>query len=466
MCPRGALWFTDAPGRRHIVRFAMRSVGHAEIRDPVHGPIQLSAAELAVVDTPAFQRLRRIKQLGFGELTFPGATHTRYLHSLGAMHMAGLAVDAISARMEGPSPQELARVRAVVRLAALLHDIGHPPLSHQLEYLLPPLETLPLPPWLEASAGGADHASHEHMSLLLLLVSPLGEVVASAYEPLGLSPRDVAAVLHGATTPEHPEIFCLAGRSALPLLRQLVAGELDCDRMDYLRRDAYFAGVSYGSYDHAWVLSNLVAVPVGDHWELGLLAQALHTFEDFLLARYHMFMMVYAHYRTLIYDRILRRFVEETGALGPLPAAPDAYVGVDDRMVAERLAAHSENPWARRLLDRRPMPLVLEIDEDRDGVCARAVEAEIRAAGLTPEVCTVRTPLSKYCLGPRGPGVVAPPLRIVYRRRVLRRGSRPVAEVSALYARFRDTPRVVRFFLPEAQVATFEALDLEERFPG
>ena len=105
------------------------------IQDPIHGNITLSPEELALVDNPAFQRLRTIKQLGFSELSFPGATHTRYAHSLGAMHVAGQVVDQVFDGLGLPSEQQ-ALLRACVRLSVLFHDIGHAPLSHVSEKVI------------------------------------------------------------------------------------------------------------------------------------------------------------------------------------------------------------------------------------------------------------------------------------------------------------------------------------------
>src|SRR3954447_15794804 len=104
-----------------------------EIKDPIHGSIEVSAAEVAVLDSREFQRLRMIKQLGFAEYSFPGATHNRYIHSVGVMHLAGRAFDSIFRDYKFSSASSRARLRQVTRLGALLHDIGHGPLSHTTE---------------------------------------------------------------------------------------------------------------------------------------------------------------------------------------------------------------------------------------------------------------------------------------------------------------------------------------------
>src|ERR1700757_1609697 len=113
-----------------------------EVLDPVHGTIELNSAEVAVLDSAAYQRLRSIKQLGFSEFSFPGATHNRYLHSLGVCHLAGRAFDSIFRRFEFSNDKVKNRLRQTTRLAALLHDIGHGPLSHTTEEVMPKLRDL------------------------------------------------------------------------------------------------------------------------------------------------------------------------------------------------------------------------------------------------------------------------------------------------------------------------------------
>src|SRR6478672_8006478 len=131
------------------------------IRDVIHGSIQIEDSELPVIDSPYFQRLRQIKQLGFAENSFPSATHNRYIHSLGAMHTATRAFDTIfgsgsqggNLPLRQIAPAAFARFRAVVRLAALLHDIGHGPLSHTTEFAMPDVRELKVPGVRPAGKG-------------------------------------------------------------------------------------------------------------------------------------------------------------------------------------------------------------------------------------------------------------------------------------------------------------------------
>lgn len=113
-----------------------------EVRDPVHGTLVFSNSETAVIDSPEFQRLRAIKQLGFADVSFPGATHTRFLHSLGVCHLAGQVFDRIFRQFPFSSESSREKFRQVFRLGALLHDVGHGPLSHTTEEVMPPVADL------------------------------------------------------------------------------------------------------------------------------------------------------------------------------------------------------------------------------------------------------------------------------------------------------------------------------------
>src|SRR5947209_19391433 len=122
------------------------------IRDPIHGAIEITADERALVDSPQYQRLRNVKQLGFADLAFPGATHTRYAHGLGAMAMATKVFDALAPKLELDLDVR-ARLRQTLRLAVLFHDLGHAPLSHATERIMPPVHDLRMPAWVARDTG-------------------------------------------------------------------------------------------------------------------------------------------------------------------------------------------------------------------------------------------------------------------------------------------------------------------------
>ena len=153
------------------------------IRDPIHGTLPVSPDEAAVVDTTWYQRLRHVRQLGFGELAFPGATHTRHAHSLGAMHVVGRLFDALAARSDLPEPVRQ-RFRKAVRLAVLCHDLGHMPLSHASEQIAPLRASLRLPSWTGADGG---QAKHEDFTVKLLLDTDLAELLRTRVGDQGIS---------------------------------------------------------------------------------------------------------------------------------------------------------------------------------------------------------------------------------------------------------------------------------------
>ena len=142
-----------------------------EVRDPLHGSVAISPEEVHVLTAPFFQRLRNIKQLGFSEYSFPGATHTRYLHSIGVMAIATKAFDQIFCSKLGK--MEFQRLRETLRMAALLHDIGHAPLSHSTESVMPPLSEVALPARFSFIQGTNPHrqATHEDYTVKAIVDS-------------------------------------------------------------------------------------------------------------------------------------------------------------------------------------------------------------------------------------------------------------------------------------------------------
>ena len=221
------------------------------IRDPIHGTIEVSVREIKLVDHPIFQRLRNIKQLGFADLAFPGATHSRYSHSLGAMHIASRVFDRLFAHNELPD-RVRARFRQAVRLAMLFHDVGHAPLSHTTETLMPPVGELGLGVFAGNDVGR--RATHEDYTLKMVLDSPLGEKIEAIFGDAGIAPRDVAELIVGAGFNQRSTRFRHGGVDYAPILRQIVSSECDADRMDYLMRDSFYSGVNYGKFDADWLI--------------------------------------------------------------------------------------------------------------------------------------------------------------------------------------------------------------------
>ena len=327
------------------------------IRDPIHGSIDLDARERAVLDMPHLQRLRSVRQLGFADLAFPGATHTRYAHAIGACHVSAKVFDAIYARLPHVKAVDRARLRSAVRIAVLLHDLGHAPLSHASESILPARAKLRLPSWAEAGPPGGQ-ATHEDFTLKLLLDSSLADLLRLRYGSDALPPEAIGSLIAGKAGPGGPW-FEVDGVDHGPLLRQIVSSELDADRMDYLLRDSFYTGVNYGKFDLDWLVGHLGAF-VHDHVaELSLGHRAIFAFEDFLLSRYHMFLSVYYHRTPICFDRMLRFFYREAPGEFEVPAEPEAFLRCDDMQLYVALRA-SSNPWAQRIALRRPYRVLLE----------------------------------------------------------------------------------------------------------
>lgn len=425
------------------------------IRDPIHGTISLGREEIALVDAPAYQRLRAIKQLGLADLAFPGATHSRYAHGLGVLHIAsGMFANLI--RDFDLDAAELNRLRTTVRLAALFHDLGHPPLSHATEAFMPRAAALELGAW---QVGPGDRrATHEDYTLKLLLDSELtGRFDAHVTPETGVTAADVAHVIAGRSAhADASERFVVRGRNFLPMLRQLVSSELDADRMDYLLRDSYFSGVPYGRYDHEWILENLVPVERDNAVYLGLDARASFGFEDFLLSRYHMFVSVYLHHVPIGYELMLARYVHEQPGELTVPHDIDEYLGCDDVYLWSVLRK-STNPWAKRITERRAYRMLVEV-KDFEGAPQSAGEvdpevlmAALAKAGIDAIAHSAKGTLSKYFGAeltlPLGVRAVDPPLWVVD-------GARTIAldAYTPLYARYAGAVHLRRVYVPPEQL--------------
>ena len=362
-----------------------------EVRDPIHGAMVLDVDETVIADHPWVQRLRGIRQTGFSHLPFPGATHSRYAHSLGVMHLAGQAFDSAYADWTFDDPGARARFRSVVRLAALCHDLGHAPFSHCTEFAMPPVSELRIG-WTRGEPGGSDRrATHEDYTVAILEHTDLARAIAEHF-PFGA--RHVAALI-SRDVRVADDFFFDGGLDHRRLLSQIVSSELDVDRLDYLVRDATFTGARYGWIDSSWLLSNLEAWPADGQVCLALDGRALYAFDHFLLARHHMFLMVYFHHKSVVFEELLRRYVTDPACRWSLPADLDRYLRVDDVSLIQHLR-DSDHPFARRVVDQQPYKRVLERHGTPREADLGAQEEALREAGIDviPAASTGR--LSRY----------------------------------------------------------------------
>jgi HD superfamily phosphohydrolase len=322
-----------------------------EIRDPVHGSIAIHDAEIEILEHPFFQRLRNIKQLGFSEYVFPGATHTRYLHSIGVMHVATLVFNSL---FKDQNDKDILRLKESLRLGCLLHDIGHAPLSHSTESVMPKVSELKLPKQFEECDR---QASHEDYTIKSITDSSFTQSFKGVTKEFGIDPFAIAELVIGETS--NPAYFTVKGINYFPLLHQLVSSEMDCDRMDYLLRDSYFCGVSYGKFDLDWIIDNLKICIENNQAYLGISERAISTFDDFLLSRFHMFMMVYFHYRAVCLEQMLLRYFENEKSEYAIPADIEDYLEHDDAYLM-RVLRKSDNVWAQRIVKNNIPKKILE----------------------------------------------------------------------------------------------------------
>ncbi|HUE13062.1 MAG TPA: HD domain-containing protein [Planctomycetaceae bacterium] len=314
-----------------------------EIRCPVHGFIKVNDWEWGIIAEPAFQRLRRIRQLAWTDQVYPGAMHTRFEHSLGVMHVASTLYDAIVERSKEVLESELTynadglrKDRILVRLTALLHDVGHCPFSHAGEALFPFLE------------DGDTRYRHEHYSAAIIR-SHLRAAIEN--HPLNQNYRinadEIAALLENSAS---------AGRALF--WRELIDGQMDADRMDYLLRDSLHAGVDYGKFDWRRLVHCVQVVPGanGRGPRLGVSEGGFHAAEALVLARYFMFTQVYFHKTRVAFDHHLQRALTELLPSGrfprPLDGELDEFLKWDDWRVFGALANGQGGDHGRRLAVR------------------------------------------------------------------------------------------------------------------
>ncbi len=299
-------------------------------RDPIHGFIRADELETALIQSRPMQRLRFIRQLGWTFLVFPGAEHSRFSHVLGTMHLAGRVYDALAAKSGGRVPAGRRSLeRRLVRVAALLHDVGHAPFSHSAEDLF------------------AEPIDHEEMTRRLIDAPELQEIFDR--HGAGLDGRQVQQVLSRGT--EGPR----------QLLSDIVTSELDVDKMDYLRRDSLYCGVEYGSYDLERLIDTVAPIedPTGQ-WRIGVDYGGVHALEALVMARYYMFTQVYFNVTGKAMELHYAEWLRAAGIRWPAEA--EAFLQHDDVSVYETMR-RSQNRHARALVERERYALAFETGE-------------------------------------------------------------------------------------------------------
>ena len=323
------------------------------IKDPVHGYVEVDPRVQPLLDSPAIQRLRYIRQLGFSFLVYPGASHSRFEHSIGTMHLAGVACQQF-----GLEPDE----RLLILASALLHDAGHGPFSHASE------------PLMEMWLG----RTHDDIS------GVIGAQFAPLLEQIGVKPADVCAVIQGR---HH--------------LSGIIHGDLDVDRMDYLLRDAYYTGAPYGTVDAHRLIRNIRLTDGG----VVLDENGINAAESLLIARTLMRPAVYFHHVSRIGECMFQLAMLDHAA-GLSRADREQLCMLDDAECMHALR-NSKNPRTRdiaaRLYERRLYKRAVYVGQDQVNAAAfqsglslersRNLAGEIaRAAGCKADEILVDIP--------------------------------------------------------------------------
>ncbi len=312
------------------------------IRDPIHGFIRFSNNERKIIDSPCFLRLRGIRQLALTNYVYPGATHTRFEHSLGVMELATRFFDElikndelIQNTLQGAALSS-DEARCLLRGAALLHDVGHLPFSHGGEEMLP------------------SGKKHEDVSIAIIssMESMLDDLLFCGATKAIIQLIDNKPIL-----------------PALLFLKNILSGSIDADRMDYLLRDSHHCGVEYGKFDYVRLLETLRIDRSGGGTALSLDHGGIHSIEALLLARYYMFTQVYYHRTRRIYDYYLKQYMR---AWNPFQGDLLNIMQYDDADLLTSIKKDAQNPdhpayqYAKRICDRHHHSIVFQTGEFAD----------------------------------------------------------------------------------------------------
>ena len=299
---------------------------YLDIIDPIHHFIRVFDTELKIIDSPIFQRLRRIRQLSGAHLTYPGAQHTRFEHSLGTMHIAGQAGLGLKEKNSLTSNDV-----DNLRLAGLLHDIGHGPFSHLFEEVIQQKKK----------------TSHEDYGKQLILKTEIGDFLNEA----GLDKKLITKIAFGD--------------SNYPFLNEIISGVLSADMMDYLLRDGYFTGAEHAKIDHLRIIHSLEI----HQKKLALERSALYSFESMMHSRYQMFKAVYFHKTVRAAEVMLLESLSlADDEFGFTSSTLEEYVKLTDEHVLSQIVSLSPNTsnlkkaqrYAQDYLDRRLLKCVYE----------------------------------------------------------------------------------------------------------
>lgn len=344
------------------------------IRDPVHGYIPITGIENEILQLPVLNRLHRVRQMSLVYLIYPGATNSRFTHSLGTMHISSKIIMRVFKSLNpnvfkelfpGFEAHEAPLIVKIVRLAALLHDVGHGPYSHSSEPAMTESLKIHRPSELDEAKRVLNKDStipiHEFFSYKLVTKGEVSEIL----EKEGI--REEVASLIQKSTPEgrfrENPVGCL-------LLRRIVSSQLDADRMDYLIRDAQASGVTYGAVDVERIILNLeIRKDRKGNFELAIHKRAQSAIEDMLDARFKMYKWLYNHHLVVATEALLEKAIENAVFYGLIDDRDlhwetfDKGLMEDDTILRELAIVLSRGSRTfepfRGLLDRRYLPISL-----------------------------------------------------------------------------------------------------------
>jgi len=341
------------------------------LRDPLWHNIRVDELTLRLIDTDVFQRLRYVRQLGLAYLVYPGATHSRFEHALGAYH---LSRGTLALLAEGDGRGADASEHATVRAAALLHDVGHYPFSHALEEI------------------GQLH--HEDVARPLITSGPVAEILEQSIGP----------------DAPHRVLDLIRGTSSSPL-QGLISGSLDLDKIEYLKRDAFMCGVPYGEIDVDRLTNSMLILEDPDSGKqvVGVREKGLSALESLLFAKYQMYRNVYWHHAVRSATAMYKRMVEDALLAGAVDA--ELLPSYTDEGLLHRLEHSQPGSILDALRSRRLYKRALEwpasqLDDDfgewiaTDRERTRKAEDELaRELRLEPGAVLLDFPMKTQMLG-------------------------------------------------------------------
>lgn len=327
------------------------------IKDPIHGYLKISGDELALIDSLPLQRLRRIRQLPGSEYVYPGAVNTRFEHSLGVMHLAGMMGESL-----GSDPDSI----SLLRIAGLLHDIGHGPFSHSFESVL--MKNLGI--------------SHEEMTSLLIRKSEISDIL----NKMGFDPSEISDLVRG--------------RHCRKSFSKVINSSIDSDKMDYIVRDSHHTGAGY-SVDVHRIAENVVE----SEGDLAINVRAIEAVESLFMARLLSYRTIYYHKTSrgvqLMLEMAMMSVADKLG-LDDIKSDPQLFLELDDYSVWEILRKDERSKGIIRRLMRRD---ILKVAWERHGICVdsgkiEGIRKEISgASGIEEESILIDAPAIEFVGG-------------------------------------------------------------------